>query len=234
MATLIRAAHIDLILPVLNPPINWAVKTHASHLELERIMDARVNLIIVDDGSIEQLEIGKLGQLSPEATVLFSRKNFGKGHALRLGVDAAKSDCIIFTDADFPYELASIKAVANELINGADVALGHREQDYYASVPWFRKGLSESFRFVLKSILKFPVTDTQCGLKGINKTGKTIFMQTNINRFLVDMEFIKLAVQKKVNISPVVVQLRPNVEFSKMGIGVLIPELINFIKVIFL
>lgn len=234
MATLIRAAHIDLILPVLNPPINWAVKTHASHLELERIMDARVNLIIVDDGSIEQLEIGKLGQLSPEATVLFSRKNFGKGHALRLGVDAAKSDCIIFTDADFPYELASIKAVANELINGADVALGHREQDYYASVPWFRKGLSESFRFVLKSILKFPVTDTQCGLKGMNKTGKTIFMQTNINRFLVDMEFIKLAVQKKVNISPVVVQLRPNVEFSKMGIGVLIPELINFIKVIFL
>ncbi len=234
MATLIRAAHIDLILPVLNPPINWAVKTHASHLELERIMDARVNLIIVDDGSIEQLEIGKLGQLSPEATVLFSRKNFGKGHALRLGVDAAKSDCIIFTDADFPYELASIKAVANELINGADVALGHREQDYYASVPWFRKGLSESFRFVLKSILKFPITDTQCGLKGMNKTGKTIFMQTNINRFLVDMEFIKLAVQKKVNISPVVVQLRPNVEFSKMGIGVLIPELINFIKVIFL
>jgi hypothetical protein len=48
------------------------------------------------------------------------------------------------------------------------------------------------------------------------------------------MEFIKLAVKQKVNISPVVVQLRPNVEFSKMGIGVLIPELINFIKVIFL
>lgn len=234
MATLSNASHIDLILPVLNPPINWAEKTHASHLELERILDAKVNLIIVDDGSTEQLEIGKLGQLNPEATVLFSRINFGKGHALRLGIGAAKSDCIIFTDADFPYELASIKAVADELINGADVALGHREQDYYASVPWFRKGLSESFRFVLKSILKFPITDTQCGLKGMNKTGKAVFMQTNINRFLVDMEFIKLAVKQKVNISPVVVQLRPNVEFSKMGIGVLIPELINFIKVIFL
>ena len=166
--------------------------------------------------------------------VIFSRKNFGKGHALRLGIDAAKSNNIIFTDADFPYELASIKAVADELMNGADVALGHREQDYYASVPWFRKGLSESFRFVLKSILKFPITDTQCGLKGMNKVGKSIFMQTNINRFLVDMEFIKLAVKQKVKISPVVVQLRPNVEFSKMGMGVLIPELINFVRVIFL
>lgn len=218
----------------MNPPINWAEKTHATHLELERIMNAKINLIIVDDGSTEQLEIGKLAQLHPTTTVLFSRKNFGKGHALRLGIDAAKSDCIIFTDADFPYELTSIKAIADKLMNGADVALGHREQDYYASVPWFRKGISESFRFVLKSILKFPITDTQCGLKGMNQNGKSIFMQTDINRFMVDMEFIKLAVRQKVKISPVVVQLRPNVQFSKMGIGVLIPELINFIKVIFL
>lgn len=219
---------------MLNPPTDWAEKTHTSHQKLERLLNAKVNLIIVDDGSIEQSEIGKIGQLDQSVTILFSRKNFGKGHALRLGIDAAKTDCIIFTDADFPYELDSIKALAQTIQIGADVALGHREQDYYASVPWFRKGLSESFRFVLKSILKFPITDTQCGLKGMNKTGKAIFMQTSINRFLVDMEFIKLAVKQNVKISPVVVQLRPNVKFSKMGIGVLIRELINFIKVLFL
>ena len=95
------------------------------------------------------------------------------------------------------------------LESGADVCLGYREEDYYASVPWFRKGLSESFRFVLKTILKFPITDTQCGLKGMGKKGKSIFMETRIDRFLVDMEFIKLAVNQNANIKPVVVSLRP-------------------------
>ena len=139
---------------------------------------------------------------------------------------------MLFTDADFPYEIESMVSIARSLESGADVCLGYREEDYYASVPWFRKGLSESFRFVLKTILKFPITDTQCGLKGMGKKGKSIFMETRIDRFLVDMEFIKLAVNQNANIKPVVVSLRPNVQFSSMGASVLIREFINFLRIL--
>ena len=127
-----------------------------------------------------------------------------------------------------------MKAVASAIRNGSDIALGYREQDYYASVPWFRKGLSELLRFVLKTMLRFPITDTQCGLKGMNQKGKEIFLQTTINRFMVDMDFIKRAVRANdVKVETVVVKLRPDVVFSKMGPAVLIREGINFLKVLF-
>ena len=48
------------------------------------------------------------------------------------------------------------------------------------------------------------------------------------------MEFIKRAVKsKEVKIEPVIVQLREDVLFSKMGIRVIAGELVNFIRVFF-
>jgi hypothetical protein len=68
----------------------------------------------------------------------------------------------------------------------------------------------------------------------MSQRGKSIFLQTKIKRFLVDMEFIKRAVKsKEVKIEPVIVQLREDVLFSKMGIRVIAGELVNFIRVFF-
>ena len=225
-------ASIDLILPTLNPPTGWAESTTKKKEQLERLLDCPVHLIVSDDGSEQRKEIKLLAKMDASVSVISSDRNHGKGAALRRGATKAESDIIVFTDADFPYELASIKAIVDSIRSGTDVALGYREQNYYASVPWFRKGLSEGFRFVLKSILKFPITDTQCGLKGMNQTGKSILLKTKINRFLVDMEFIKLGVRSNARIEPVIVELRPNVVFSSMGISTLLRELINFVRVL--
>lgn len=197
----------------------------------ENALNSQVRLIISDDGSKSKKEFDLLLALDPDILFVRSDKNRGKGFSLRQGIAQSDGEFTLFTDADFPYEIESMARVVETLVSGADVCLGYREEDYYASVPWFRKGLSESFRFVLKSILKFPITDTQCGLKGMNAKGKSIFMETKIDRFMVDMEFIKRAVQKGVKIQPVVVRLRPNVEFSSMGASVLVREFINFLRV---
>lgn len=227
-----NTASIDLILPTLNPPAGWAEITTKKKEQLELLLGCPVHLIVSDDGSEQREEIELLAKMDASVSVLSSDRNHGKGAALRRGATKAESDIIVFTDADFPYELASIKAIVDSIRSGTDVALGYREQNYYASVPWFRKGLSEGFRFVLKSILKFPITDTQCGLKGMNQTGKSILLKTKINRFLVDMEFIKLGVRSNARIEPVIVELRPNVVFSSMGISTLLRELINFVRVL--
>lgn len=228
------AFQIDIIIPVLNPPLGWAELTFQRKTELETLIQMRVNLIISNDGSNKKEELEKLQKIDPTIVLINSKKNRGKGNALRAGFEKSKAHIALFTDADFPYEMASMKAMIEALQSGSDVVLGYREDDYYASVPWFRKGLSEAFRFVLKSILKFPITDTQCGLKGMSAKGKAVFLQTKIDRFLVDMEFIKLAVhQSDIAIKPVVVKLRPNVEFSSMGMGVLLRELWNFVRVVF-
>ena len=226
-------SHIDLVLPVYNPQSGWFSVVKSGLKQLEQATAKSVRLIIVDDGSPKAAAFDELVESD---TILFvkSAQNMGKGSALRLGFAQATADIVLFTDVDFPYEIDSMKRMADAIENGADVSLGYREDDYYVSVPWFRKLLSEAFRFVLKSILKFPITDTQCGLKGMNQRGKAVFMETEINRFLVDMEFIKRATKNRdMKIEPVVVQLRKDVEFSSMGVGVLLTELMNFWKIFF-
>ena len=225
---------IDLVLPVLNPSQTWVGDTLARKLELERQSGRSVRLIVVNDGAKDHGPFVRLEADDPSMAVIHFSQNKGKGAAIRAGISSAASDLILFTDADFPYTIDSMVAVIKALEKGVDIALGYREQDYYASVPWFRKGMSESFRFLLKRVLRFPITDTQCGLKGMNKKGVEVFLSTRIDRFLVDMEFIKLAVRSEdLKIEPVVVKLRNDVTFSKMGVKVILREGLNFLRVFF-
>ena len=224
---------IDLVLPVYNPNKGWLDQVQANRQLLAAACGEEIRLIIVDDGSEKNLGI-EPNTFQETVQLIKLPFNQGKGAALRKGFEAADAPIVLFTDIDFPYEINSIVKVVRSIENGADVSLGYREDDYYDRVPLFRKIMSESFRFVLKTILRFPITDTQCGLKGMNQRGKDIFMQTKIDRFLVDMEFIKRAVKaKNLRIEPVVVQLRYDVVFSKMGIRVIIGELMNFMRIFF-
>lgn len=229
-----ESPNIDLVLPVLNPSSDWVEETIGYCDALESSLNGPFHLIIVNDGSSDHSLFDQLVSKRAETQVVHLSRNKGKGAALRAGIGKAKGEVILFTDADFPYSIQSMSSVIDAVVKGSDVVLGYREQDYYASVPWFRKGLSELLRFVLKSVLRFPITDTQCGLKGMNQRGKEIFLQTSIDRFMVDMDFIKRAVKATdVSIQAVVVKLRPDVQFSKMGPSVLIREGFNFIRVIF-
>lgn len=228
------ASRIDLVLPVYNPKQGWFAQAKAGLEAFANAIQKPVRLIIVDDGSTEQSVFTEI-QPSEQVQLIKSAKNQGKGAALRLGFEKADADIVLFTDVDFPYEIDSMKRMVETIENGADVSLGYREDDYYASVPLFRKMLSETFRFVLKSILRFPITDTQCGLKAMNQKGKAVFFETTIDRFLVDMEFIKRATKvKTLKVQPVVVKLRSDVEFSSMGVGIILAELANFIRVFFI
>ena len=195
-------------------------------------------IILVNDGSStgvtpEKFKILRESNLPIE--IVSYTKNQGKGYALRQGAIEADSDFQIFTDVDFPYTIPSIIAIYNSLKSGNDVALGTRKADYYQTVPFVRRLISKFLRWVLKSVLKLPITDTQCGLKGFNQKGKQVFLQTTINRFLFDLEFVKMVTQKNLNlkVDPVNVKLRPDVVFSKMNYKVLMGESINFARLFF-
>jgi glycosyltransferase involved in cell wall biosynthesis len=233
-----EAQRIDLVVPFYNPPVGWEFTVDQRMRDLRQAYpNMAFQLILVDDGSVQnqQLELAfqKLKASDTLSQLIQLPRNQGKGAALRAGIAQSTAAKTLFTDVDFPYDIQSMGSMIDALDQGADVALGHRQDDYYASVPWFRKGLSEWFRFVLKRLLHFPITDTQCGLKGMNEKGRRVFLATQIDRFLVDMEFIKLAVKDDaLTVRPVVVHLREGVQFSKMGFSVLLQEGVNFVKLL--
>lgn len=167
----------------------------------------------------------------PDLTLIGYEENAGKGYALRQGVQQSNSDFYIFTDIDFPYTLESMLAVEQVLLEKGGIVAGHRDESYYGKVPWFRKVLSQGFRWFIKKLLNLPVEDSQCGLKGFDEAGKQFFMQTTVNRFLFDLEFLVVA-NGKVPVYAVPVQLKEGIVFTTMGVKILWREARNFLKIL--
>jgi len=227
----------DILLPCYAPNERWHLELKEFYAAVKNSFDLR--FIIVNDGSDSLRLLTQIEELKAAGIPLDFHSypvNRGKGYALRTGVETSQTDFIVYTDLDFPFTNPSMVAVLNSLVRGeADVVAGYRNQDYYLSkMSFFRKMLSQSFRFFLKKILRMPVSDTQCGLKGFNEKGKAVFLSTTIDRYLFDFEFIfHCSRNKSLTLKTVPVQLKDNVVFSNMKFKILFQESLNLLRVLF-
>ncbi len=225
-----------MVLPCYNPPSDWEKVVAQSVQSIEKSGQIAIALIVVNDGSTKNVSDSAINFLKNELadiTYISYPQNRGKGYALRQGVSKVTTDLIIYTDIDFPYTEESFFEIYKGLQNGFDVVPGHRGAAYYSNTPYVRKIISKFLRWVLKTFLRLPTDDSQCGIKGFNKIGASVFLSTQIDRFLFDLEFIKLAAKRKVKFQKVTVQLKPNVVFSKVNFRILLRESFNFFKILF-
>jgi glycosyltransferase involved in cell wall biosynthesis len=229
-----KSSTLSIVVPCYNPALNWLerIKHEKSFFDS---LNLNYHLIIVNDGSTQNILPETVSQIKnlPNCTFISYENNKGKGFALRQGVKAAKGDFVIYTDIDFPYTHESFHSILNTLLAGADVVIGVRPAAYYESVPASRKFISKILRFFIRKLLAIPTDDTQCGLKGFNSKGKEVFLQTSINRYLFDMEFIKLSAKQKLTIKLCEVHLKPNLEMPAMPLKILLQESLNFLRIMF-
>lgn len=192
-------------------------------------------LILVNDGSVRNFDpetSRRFFSVRPEIKVVSYAENRGKGYALRKGIEAAGGEWIIYTDIDFPYTWGSFLKVLGLVRSGScDVAVAVRGEEYYRNLPPSRVRISKFLRLLIRKFLNIPTDDTQCGLKGFNTAGKHIFLQTTIDRYLFDLEFIFLSARKKLSIRTVEVQLKPDIHLSAMRWSILLQEFGNFLKI---
>ena len=228
----------DLILPCYNPLPGWAGNVLASVERLRQALPGvEFHIVLVNDGSLRGVKAGDVEELRaslPHFTYVTYALNQGKGHALRQGAAHAECGICLFTDIDFPYEETSIAALYQALsTGGTDIAAGVRDEGYYASVPTARVVISRSLRFLTRQLLRLPVSDTQCGLKGFNARGRALFLRSQTKRYLFDLEFLYLAArQRGLRVGAVPVRLKPGVVFSRMSPQVLLTESRSFVKLI--
>lgn len=224
-------------MPCYNPPADWeralADKLSDFQQTVRELVD-EVGLIVVNDGSptnATAVNFNTLQKHIPGVKVVSYPENRGKGYALRQGVQQSEADFHVVTDADFPYDMASMKRIVETLRTQGGIAAGNRDTGYYAHVPFFRRLISKVLRWTLRNVLRQPISDSQCGLKGFDNAGKKVFLETTIDRFLFDLEFLMLA-KDRVTITPVPVELRPGVVFSKVGLKILATEGRNFLNLL--
>ncbi len=229
---------VSVVLPCYNPPPGWEQTICAAYKSFSDSIDAPVELIIVLDGvcpGITTDDERLLNSVVPKLNIVKYPVNRGKGYAIRKGVSEAKGDIIIYTDVDFPYTSESILAVYQSLrYDGTDVAVGVKNDAYYDHVPLVRRVISRILRFLIRLFLAMPITDTQCGLKGFKRSVSPLFLQTTIDRYLFDLEFVRNCFRsKKFAVKAIPIALNEHVHFRKMNYRILFTESVNFIRLLF-
>ena len=114
----------------------------------------------------------------------------------------------------------------------ADVVIASRDDSYYDALSWFRRVLSKSLRAMNGMLFGLKIKDTQGGLKGFNQAGRAVFLETSVNRYLFDLEFIQKVSNTDLKLVGVNVELKPDVVLPSPSIAVLLKELRNFIQLL--
>jgi len=229
----------SLILPCYNPQPGWDATICREYTAFCKAIGATATeLIIVFDGSssnVTEVQLQAIRSTVPDVIFVFNDVNRGKGYATRAGVSKASGDIIIYTDVDFPYTTKSMAQIYAKLAaHECDLAVGVKDAAYYSHVPPVRRIISRGLRLFTGALLSMPVTDTQCGLKGFRRSVAATFLSTTIDRYLFDLEFVYKAFHRSgIKVLAVPVALKDNIVFRSMNYQILLPEMLNFLKIFF-
>ena len=229
--------NFDLVIPCYNPAAGWEMvlisRLHALQTCTPAVFSKLSKIILVDDGSLRPVNArNRQNLIDVGFDVLLIRYpvNRGKGHAVRTGVGQSLSPLCLYTDLDIPFGVESLRDLFYKLETGADIAIGMRsKQAYYQAAPFARKMISSGLMWMNKFVLMLPVHDTQAGIKGFNRFGKAVLLETRTDRFLFDLEFIRRALTyRDINLIAVPVRNRKPLELSPFSWKTLRQEAGNF------
>jgi hypothetical protein len=230
----------DLILPFYKPHEGWLNHLLESVAALRQELNRRgstLRVILANDGSPKSCypdeALDAIRAAADEFIFSTYDVNHGKGYCLRHAVQKADGDIQLYTDGDFPFGWQCAAEAFDRLNSGADVVMGVRGVDYGKALHPLRKLISKGVRRLNRFLLGMPerYLDTQAGMKGFRGAGKQAFLDTTVDTFLFDTEFILLAWDRGLRIDTIPLTLRPGLSFSKMGWRVLFRELGHFFRI---
>ena len=155
-------------------------------------------LVLVDDGSRDgTLDLVK--QIAPELglpvhAIRYAR-NRGKGHALKVGFEAATGERILFTDCDLSTDLACAPQLLAAL-DEADIAIGSRHMagaTISERQPVLRQTMGAVFTLLVRATTA-DASDVTCGFKAFRgERGRELFGKVRVFDWSFDAEVLFLA-----------------------------------------
>jgi dolichyl-phosphate beta-glucosyltransferase len=163
-------------------------------------------IIIVDDGSTDSTFEAAIKVIVPAGVkllVLRDEQHYGKGYAVRKGVEQTSGEYVMFADSGccVPYEdtlkgLELIKKASYDIAHGSRKTAGCNIEKHQSL---YRRFCSTIFHWFVVYDLKIPpdLADTQCGFK-IYKgdTARHLYSQCQTDGFVFDIEIIMRALKE--------------------------------------
>lgn len=183
---------------VIIPAYNEAKGIEASLNETIRVFNefgCDYELIVVDDGSVDATypHALKVAAAHPQIIVKQSKKNRGKGRALKIGFRLASGEYVVFLDADMELHPAQLQTFFDIMrLDDADVVIGSkRHPNSRLNYPLQRKIVSSVYFFLIKIFFGLPIGDTQTGLKLFKyEVLKRVFPRILVKAFGYDLEIL--------------------------------------------
>lgn len=198
--------YVSIVIPAYNEevrivPTIGVIASHMSGLGFEW------ELLIADDGSkdktVETVEALQFVNLR----VLKTPKNGGKGSAVRRGMLEASGKYVLFDDADNSTPIEEIEKLLRKLdTEGYDVAIGSRaaEGAQEAKRSLLRRIMSGGLRWLVRTVLRMGVRDTQCGFKMYTReAARRLHRAQTIMGFSFDLEILYLASKLRYKVAEV-------------------------------
>ena len=124
-------------------------------------------IILVDDGSSDDTYQLAYHYQKNNISIIKNNKNYGKGYAIKVGVEKAQGKYILFMDADLSTSLEEISPFLSCLEKDqADIVIGTRQHgDAKIAIPqpWLRKSLGRFFIFLTNLLLRVNISDIKVG-----------------------------------------------------------------------
>lgn len=168
---------------------------------LEKIRQQTQNIIVVDDGSIDQTteSAQHLARY-----VLRHRLNMGKGAALKTGCEFAfshlQASAIIMLDADDQHDPAELPLFVSQLQAGHSLVLGVR--NFGSQMPLSRKAGNQFASTLIQWLFGVYVPDIPSGFKGFS-SAMYRELAWQVSDYAVELEISMQIAQKKLPFSTV-------------------------------
>jgi glycosyltransferase involved in cell wall biosynthesis len=186
---------------IIVPSFNEEARLPASLELIAAYVSSRnrsTEVLVVDDGSNDRTAevAASFADRIPNLRVLRNGENRGKGYSVRHGMQEARGEYVLFTDADLSAPIEEADKLLSAL-RQYDIAIGSRALnrdliDVHESL--FREFAGIIFNRIVRIVLWLPFVDTQCGFKAFRREPcRIIFEQQRIERFGFDPELLYLA-----------------------------------------
>ena len=160
-----RSVKLSIIIPVFNEEKN--INKVIQNIKKLKLINVKKEIIIVDDGSWDGTsDILRKYKKDQEIQVHFSRLNFGKGVATRIGLTYAKGNIILIQDADLEYDVKDYPKLLQPIIsNKADVVYGSRFRGTAKNMAFFNFLGNKVLSFLATMLFFRIVTDEATAYK---------------------------------------------------------------------
>ena len=126
-------------------------------------------IIVINDGSSDDT---KKEALKHKAIVIDNPTNMGYGFSLKRGIEKAKNELIVITDADLTYPFSIVPKMIEEKKKGFDLVVGARTGKYYKE-SIFKNILRKILKSFVQYIAGKKIKDVNSGLRVFDKSTVT-------------------------------------------------------------